>query len=108
MIFELKFRSVSNKAKYAYKSAVLKFLFDNNSLKEEIEEFESDTDLKINKVKARKLSVKPVILCFILIYRIALGNCSHGRLPRPLSSAVNDRGYNYCPLPIPHSPFPIP
>jgi len=55
MIFELKFRSASNKAKYAYKSAVQKFLFDNNSLKEEIEEFESDTDLKINKVLREQL-----------------------------------------------------
>ena len=50
MIFEMKFRSTSNKAKYAYKSAVQKFFFNNSSLKEEVDEFEINIGLKINKV----------------------------------------------------------
>ncbi len=55
MIFEMKFRSTSNKAKYAYKSAVQKFFFNNSSLKEELEEFEINIGLKINKVLREQL-----------------------------------------------------
>jgi len=41
-----------------------------------------------------KLSVNHVVLCFIPIFRGGLGHCSRGHWPRPLSSAVTDRGYN--------------
>jgi len=42
----------------------------------------------------RKVSVNPVVLCFIPIFRGGLGHCNRGRWPRPLSSAVTDCGYN--------------
>jgi len=50
MIFEFKFRSASEKIKFAYKANVIKFLLDNNRLHKSIEDFESAVDFKINKL----------------------------------------------------------
>ncbi len=55
MIFDLKFRSASEKIKFAYKANVVKFIFDDNQPYKSIENFEAVTGFQINKLQKENL-----------------------------------------------------
>ncbi len=55
MLFELNFRSASRKVKFAFKSNIVNFLFDEKNLYGKLEELEALMDFKINKVLKENL-----------------------------------------------------
>lgn len=55
MVFELKFRSASEKIKFAYKASVVKFLHKNTQIHKTVEDFETVIGFKINKLLKENL-----------------------------------------------------